>query len=148
MPGPRCTVCDHAQRKAIDAALSVASERSIAKQFGLNHGAVHRHKVNHVGPAVARAAARREDLSADALVQKLVGYLEDAEAMMASAKADNDRAGFARLLKEARETSVRLGQCIGLWRDKSQTYIDNRRQTLNLSGLTTDELRKLAALSP
>lgn len=79
----------------------------------------------------------------DNLIEKLRGYLDDAEAMMTSAKTDNDRAGFARLLREARECVVRLGQLQGAWSEKRSTLIDNRRQTVNLSGIDIDELRAL-----
>lgn len=148
MAGLRCTVCDHPERNAIDAALAASSERSIAKQWGLSDSAVHRHKTRHVQATVARAIARREDLGAEALVQKLVGYLEEAEHGIEIAKSEKDLQGLARCIKEARETAVYIGKTIGLWSDpKAATIIDNRRQTLNVASLTTEELRSLAALA-
>jgi hypothetical protein len=99
--------------------------------------------------SVARAFALREDLGAEALVQKLIGYLEEAEHGIEIAKGARDLQGLARCLKEARETAVYIGKMIGLWSDpRAATIIDNRRQTLNVGNLTTDELRNLARLAP
>lgn len=96
---------------------------------------------------VARAIARREDLRAEALVQKLVGYLEEAEHGIEIAKDAKDLQGLARCIKEARETAVYIGKTIGLWSDpKAGTIIDNRRQSINNANLTTEELRNLAKL--
>lgn len=62
--------------------------------------------------------------------------------------ATKDLAGLARCIKEARETAVYIGKTIGLWSDpKSSTIIDQRRQTLNIGSLSTDELRNLAKLA-
>jgi hypothetical protein len=104
--------------------------------------------VRHVQPLVARVIARREELGPAALVEKLVGYLEEAEHGIEIAKGAKDLQGLARCIKEARETAVYIGKTIGLWSDpRSSTIIDARRQTLNIASLTTDELRSLAALA-
>ncbi len=145
MPGSRCTVCDHPKRKEIDSAMHTSSERTIADRFALSKTAVHRHKVSHLGPGLARAAARREDLSAEALVQKLVGYLDEAEHGIEIAKSKKDLQGLARCIKEARETAVYIGKTVGLWSDKPSTLIDARRQTVNIANLSEDDLRALAA---
>ena len=147
MPGSRCTVCDHPDRKAIEIALPVTSVRDIAGRFGLSKSAVGAHKLRHIQPAVARAIARREDLSAESLLRKLEGYLGEAEHGIEIAKSLKDLPGLARCIKEARETAVYLGKTIGLWSDKPSTIIDARRQTVNIASLTTDELRSLASLA-
>jgi hypothetical protein len=150
MAGTRCTICDHPERKSIDASLSASSERSIAKQWSLSDSAVHRHKVRHVQAAVARVVAHREELGAEALVKKLVGYLDEAEHGIEIAKSEKDLAGLARCIKEARETAVYIGKTVGLWSDKPQIVNDYRKQTLigNVASLTTAELRALAAGQP
>ncbi|HEY6486284.1 MAG TPA: hypothetical protein VIX83_07875 [Candidatus Cybelea sp.] len=81
-------------------------------------------------------------------MKKLVGYLDEAEEGIEIAKAIGDLAGLARCIKEARETAVYIGKTIGLWADKPSTIIDNRRQTMNIASLSTDELRSLARLVP
>jgi len=146
VPGIRCRVCDHVERRAIDTALATASVRAIAGQFGLTRSSVQRHKVGHLAPAVARVAARREELGAEALISRLVGYLEEAEHGIEIAKGARDLQGLARCIKEARETAVYIGKTIGLWTDKPSTYIDARTQVNNLGALSIDELRSLAQL--
>ena len=98
-----------------------------------------------MGPSLVRAAARREDLSAEALVQKLVGYLDEAEHGIEIAKSKKDLQGLARCIKEARETAVYIGKTVGLWSDKPHTLIDARKQTVNIANLSEDDLRALAA---
>ena len=142
-----CSICRHPQRRAIDSALPISSERIVANQFGVTKASLHRHKVAHLRPSVARVAERREELSAQALVEKLVGYLDDAEHGIEVAKNAGDLQGLARCLKEARETAVYIGKTIGLWTDQRSTFIDARRQTVNIGNLTTDELRSLARLA-
>lgn len=53
-----CSVCDHPQRRDIDAALVAGrSSRDIAAEYGLNYQAIRRHRLNHL-PIAIRAAAR------------------------------------------------------------------------------------------
>jgi hypothetical protein len=147
MSGSRCKTCDHPERKAIEVAMAVSSVRDIARRFGLSKSSVDVHRREHLKPAAARAITRREDLGAEALVQKLVGYLEEAEHGIEIAKSVKDLPGLARCIKEARETAVYIGKTIGLWSDKPSTVIDNRRQTVNIGQLSIDELRNLAKLA-
>lgn len=52
-----CSVCDHPERREIDAALVAGrSARDIAAAHGLNYQAVRRHRLNHL-PQTIRAAA-------------------------------------------------------------------------------------------
>lgn len=82
-----CTVCTHAERASIDAAL-VAGEafRNIAKQRGVSAAAIFRHKGEHLPQATIEAqqadeAARGDDLlgqvrQRQARVERLVGISE------------------------------------------------------------------------
>jgi hypothetical protein len=57
IPGSRCTVCNHPNHGAIDAALAGGrSSRLVAKDFNVGHDAVNRHKANHLAPALASSA--------------------------------------------------------------------------------------------
>jgi hypothetical protein len=144
----RCTVCSHIDRKAIDAAFAVSTVRAIAGRYTLSKSAVASHKLRHLEPAVARAIARREDLGAEALLDKLFSIADSLEAAFDDALKNNDHLAVARLSKELRETIVRLGQATrGLWSTTSQTLIDNRRQTVNLSPVSLEDLRNLAKLA-
>ncbi len=66
--------------------------------------------------AVRRVIASREELGASALVEKLLGYVEDAEAGIELAKANGDLTGLARCIKEAHTVVLSLGKTIGVWR--------------------------------
>jgi len=140
-----CTICRHPQRPAIEQAISLQSLRNIAKRFGVNYVAVQRHKQAHLQPRLLRAAERREDLNADRLLQRLVGYLEEAEAGIEVAKRKADLVGLARLIKEARECAVRVGQATaGLWTERvTSVNIDNRIQIAGLRDMSADELRMM-----
>lgn len=147
MPGPRCTVCDHPERTAIDVALSTASERSISKRWNISSAAVHRHKVNHVARAVARIAEKRENLGAAGLLDRVQSLLEAAEDGIDKAKAKGDLKALAGLIREARETAVRLGQIQGLWAERGITAVNVERMQVNVAALSTEELRNLARLA-
>jgi hypothetical protein len=56
---PRCTICDHAQRAAIEQAMLTTSLRDIAAQFEISSSALFRHKSKHVASALAKAAESR-----------------------------------------------------------------------------------------
>jgi len=127
--------------------MAVSSVRDIAGRFGLSKSSVHGHKQRHLAPAVVRAIGRREDLGAEALLEKLGNCVDVLEASLTDARRQGDHASVARVVKELRETIVRLGQATrGLWSTSPQTIIDNRRQTIAIGQLTLDELRSLARL--
>jgi len=148
MAGTRCTVCDHPERPEIDAALPVSSVRNIAKRWSLSPAAIHRHKVKHSQPAVARIAQERADLSAAAVLDRLMGLLESAESGVEKAHSKGDLRALAALLREARETLVRLGQVsAGLWSERGVAAVNVEKMQINVASLTTDELRALARRS-
>ncbi len=66
-----CTVCAHPQRHGIDECLvSGRSNRSIAKQFGVDDAAVFRHRNAHLPAQVACAHKAREIARADILLHR------------------------------------------------------------------------------
>lgn len=67
-----CTICRHPQRAAIDAAVAsgLMSLRNIAKQFTVDHTAIHRHKP-HLSRRVANAVSRTEEKQADEFLDGL-----------------------------------------------------------------------------
>ncbi len=75
-----CTVCDHPQRIAIDKLAShrLASERSIAKQFGLTDSAVHRHKA-HITANLSKAIERKAVKEADAFMDGIMAGMQSAK---------------------------------------------------------------------
>lgn len=57
-PGPRCTVCSHPAREAIDAAIVAGNTgcTELARKFALSHDAIQRHRDNHVPARLLRNA--------------------------------------------------------------------------------------------
>lgn len=152
---PRCTVCDHPERKAIDAAFVASSERSVAKRWSISPAAVHRHKARHLKPAAARAIATRADLSAQGLVQRLADLLETCDDAIEKARGADDLKALTSLIRESRELVVTIGRGFaGLWTDRPSVVVDARRQTLNVAvaELSDEQLRaavrRAAAIEP
>ena len=57
MPRP-CALCTHPDQDAVEAALaSCASDRQLARRFGVSHMAVYRHRREHVVKPLQLAAA-------------------------------------------------------------------------------------------
>lgn len=76
----RCTVCQHPDREAVDAAIiSAEPALAIAERFGLTRHAITRHAAAHVGGAVRAAEeardgqllARGEDLAREVLALRV-----------------------------------------------------------------------------
>ncbi len=103
-PGRTCTVCAHAQRAAIDAALvaPAVSIRGISRQYGVGDDSLYRHAGSHLPAHLAKAADAAEASNADkllayvrALHSKAVGLL------LAAEKAGDLRTALAGI-REAR----------------------------------------------
>jgi len=115
---PRCTVCSHPQRAAIDAAL-VASEahRSVAKRFSVSAPAVFRHQSEHLPAQMVKAKEVSEVAAASALVKELRELTKKTGVVLARAMAEKN--GAADLLCAptsrsdpggARAMSIRAGR--------------------------------------
>lgn len=68
-----CTICPHPQRSAIDALLAarVKPLRAIARQFGVDRGALARHRDAHVPKFAAKAAEEIQLADARSLIENL-----------------------------------------------------------------------------
>src|SRR5262245_15060180 len=84
----RCTICDHAERQAIDAALlGSESYRSIAKRFATSPEAMWRHKESHLPASLAKAEEAREATQADSLLDQLLHLNRETLAILQEARA-------------------------------------------------------------
>lgn len=90
MAESKCRACDDERRAAIDVAIvSLASARSIGREFGLTKNVILRHK-RHIGQAIVVAAeARGEDLGAT-LLDKIRRLEQDLQRLAARAEHDGD----------------------------------------------------------
>jgi hypothetical protein len=83
-----CTICTHADRKAIDGALVGGGVfRELAAKYRVSEDAIARHKASHLSATLVKAAEaedayRADDLLAQAraLQAKAIGILDRAEA--------------------------------------------------------------------
>ncbi len=91
MPGRTCTICSHAARAAIDAALvSGASLRDIAGQFHVSKTAVARHADGHIAATVTRSQEAREEAQALDVVRQLKAINTAALEILAKARKIDD----------------------------------------------------------
>jgi hypothetical protein len=85
-----CTVCQHAERAAIDAALVAgAPYRNIAQQFDVGYTAVARHK-EHIGAAIVASQEAREEAHALDVVKQLKTINATTVAILAEARQQKD----------------------------------------------------------
>jgi hypothetical protein len=144
---PRCTICRSERRNSIEQAIVEGiPDVRIAAQFGVSRSAVGRHRKRHLGSALWRAMARREEHSAEAMVGSLNLLRLRLEMYEGRAAEDGDNLGATRIA----EVQLKVAELIGKFKhdlgDGTTTVsIDARRQLAVLAGLDTDDLRALAA---
>jgi hypothetical protein len=86
-----CTVCSHAGRPAIDAALvSGESNRRIAAQHGLVESSVRRHKAEHLADHLLQAREAEQASNADTLLGRLESLSRESLAILEGAKLAGD----------------------------------------------------------
>ena len=148
----RCSVCDHTDRGLIDLALAAdqVGNPELGKKFGVSGYAMRRHKLNHLPETLKRGAELSEDLTAAGIIIKLQDLQVRTDTLLMSAEKAGDLPAAGKLIREARENLVTLGRVVALFpKEGSTTNIDMRSIHLGLSGLTSEDLRKLiAAVEP
>ncbi len=116
-----CTICTHAERDALDAALLAnESYRSITERYSVSAGAIARHKQEHIPAALAKASEASETARGDTLLDqvrrlhestlRILTKAEDAEeyrtALMAIREARGNLELLAKLLGELNDSPV------------------------------------------
>lgn len=169
----QCSVCLHAQREEIDAALMDGrSHTSVATQFGIGRGGVQRHAANHLAlpgskeriKKVTAAAARRLEETVAAVMgtvkkptvrtpDAVQEYHEELLAVLSRQRMVAESRGDARLtvaiVKEEREILGDAARAMGLFRDGATINVDASTKALNvvLKDMSADQIREtLAAL--
>ena len=109
--GRVCTVCSHAQAKAINAALlgGGESQRAIARRFGISRWALGRHFKNHLPAALLKAHAAQEELSADNLLAHVAELRQWARRIAERA----ERAGDLRGALQGVRTLLKIVEVMG-----------------------------------
>jgi len=86
-----CSVCTHEGVLSINEALVIEgkSNRAIARQFGLHHDAVRRHRA-HIPELLVKASQAMEVADADALLDKVEDLYAEAKAVLEAGKGESD----------------------------------------------------------
>src|SRR5688572_5786743 len=86
-----CTICTHAERRSIDAAIVAGrSFRDIARQFRVGKDAVARHAAEHLPPLLLRAREEEEEAHALDIVRQLRGINVASVAILEEARNAKD----------------------------------------------------------
>ncbi len=118
----KCQVCIHRKSRTINRLLVVdkASNRSIAKQFSVDHNAVQRHR-EHVPEKLAASQRAQEVADAEILLDDIATIREKTFKALDSAEGSEDWNTLLRAIREARENVRILGELHGRLGAKPET---------------------------
>ena len=107
MAGRRCSVCDHAEREAIDRAIIAAEGiAAISRHFAVSQDAISRHRAAHLPRAViqagAEAVAEAEGLRGASLLDQAAELRDKAVKLLNSAERAGDLRTALAGVREAR----------------------------------------------
>jgi hypothetical protein len=110
-----CTVCTHARRAAIDAALVSGYEplRTIADQWSISKTALIRHKSDHLPAHLAAAHEAAEVVRADSLLDQVRALQAKTLAILRKAEGAGDLRTATAAIGQARQNLDLLGRLAG-----------------------------------
>ena len=113
--GRTCTVCRHADRRTVDAAIASGTPyRRIAAQYELKAAAVGRHAKAHLPLTLARAVDAQEAAAGGALLERVLDLERRATALLDAAEADPRRTQVAlSAMREVRACIELLARVAG-----------------------------------
>jgi hypothetical protein len=115
IPMPRsCTVCEHAEKNAIDRALvGSVSNRSVASIYDVSEAAVRRHKANHLPAKLVMAEQATEVVEANNLLDQVGDLQRRALAILDKAEETGELRTALSAIKEARGNLELLAKLLG-----------------------------------
>lgn len=109
-----CTICTHAEREAIDAALVAGQTwRSITERYGVSAGAIARHKDAHIPAALAMAKGAVEAARSDTLLEQVTDLQTRTCTILSRAENAGDLRTALLAIGEARRNLELLGKLAG-----------------------------------
>ena len=109
-----CTVCEHAEKDAIDQALvGSASNRSVASLYDVSEAAVRRHKVNHLPAKLVMAEKAAEVVEANNLLDQFGDLQRRALAILDKAEEAGELRTALSAIREARGNLELLAKLLG-----------------------------------
>lgn len=140
---PSCTICTHNQRQEIEAAsLNGASERTIAKQYGVTSAAVHRHKSKHLPEAMVKSQQAREAARADDLLAKVRDLEAEARRIGGKAEASGDYRTAISAVRELVRIVELQARLIGELQEGVTVNIAVNPQWLQIKAVILETLRE------
>ena len=120
-----CSVCQHAERAAVDLALVAdsASYRAIARQFGMSKDAVRRHADEHLPQHLARAQEAEEVAKADDLLGQVRDLQARTLAILEAAETTSQHRTALAAIREARSNLELLAKLLGELDERPQVNI-------------------------
>jgi hypothetical protein len=119
-----CTVCCHPARNPIETAIVArVPYRDIAKQHGLTSSGVWRHARSHLPATLVRATEAAQLAHADSLLDKVKGYIHDAENIMAGANTKDDKRLALQALDRAMSGVTLLAKLSGDLDDRGHVNV-------------------------
>ncbi len=108
-----CTICNHAERSKLDECLvSGQSLRNIAKQFGVGHSALHRHR-DHIPKALTAAKQASEVADATTLLDRVERLVSRCETICEKAMAEGEWTPAVSATRELRGCLELIGKLSG-----------------------------------
>jgi hypothetical protein len=109
-----CTVCEHAEKNAIDRALvGSVSNRSVASIYDVSEAAVRRHKANHLPAKLVMAEQATEVVEANNLLDQVGDLQRRALAILDKAEETGELRTALSAIKEARGNLELLAKLLG-----------------------------------
>lgn len=120
----KCSICEHAQRADIDAALVRGDVyRDVARRFACSEHALFRHKQEHIPAHLAQAQEAQDVAQADTLLAQVRHLQTKALGILAKAEGAGDLRAATAAIREARECIELLAKLMGELDDRAQVNI-------------------------
>lgn len=123
---PVCSLCRHAEREAIDAAIVEGRDslRNIALRYGTSAPSVLRHRA-HIPGALVLAQEAAEVTRADSLLERTRRLEDDARRLLAKAEAEGDVRAAIAAVKTALDVVALLHKVAAEAREKESDLVDS-----------------------
>lgn len=132
---PRCTVCAHEKRKAIDEALVLGrSLRDIARQHQVGKDALHRHR-DHLTPALVRMVERRAESGPKAALDRLEDLYGRASLVLDAAESEGLGAQSLAAIREMRGIVEILARISGELDERPTVNVLNLQTSTEWQGI-------------
>lgn len=139
----KCTICQHPQRAAIDAALVAGGVfRTIAHGFACSEDALKRHKADHLPALLTHAQQAADVAKADSLLAQVRDLQKRALDILDQAEGAGDLRAATSAIREARGCIELLAKLMGELDERATVNIVLAPEWVHLRG------RILLALEP